>query len=362
MTPYSIGIKLPKYRVSTGQFYNTVIPGYQYLFRQLNSLCRDFQIFMIVLAYRIRSTLTAQVSSIEHNSGIVRYRRNDGIAPALTNGALESQIQCPLLEPWEHKLCMTVWKQIWGKQNRMVKLLQEITMVRPYHSKYRSNAETVLFHDFSKLANADGHPQAMIYSWTMKSSSKRNTCAGTEACTVKDETACLLYVECAVHRMRCLCMVWSSYDTALGCLLGSLTLSRRSDRHWCCTTCDYKVRVRLRHIIKGAPFVGSNFHVVQIITIITFSSEACQNRTINNFSWSEDGQESTSERFKMGKQFLKRYVLRFLWKDARLWQDFNAVASSFQIPGASVSVLSLLLHGAPTQKSHLSRFTLFLGI
>ena len=78
--------KVSKYRVSTDQFYNTVIPGHQYPFRQLNSLCRDFRIMnTVVLA--IGSTLTAQVSSmissIERNSAIVGYRRNYGIVPAL---------------------------------------------------------------------------------------------------------------------------------------------------------------------------------------------------------------------------------------------------------------------------------------
>ena len=54
--------------------------------------------------------------------------------------------------------------------------------------------------------------------------------------------------------------------------------------------------------------------------------------------------------FKVEKQFLKRYVFRFLRKDARLSQDFKVVGSSFQMMGAA------------TEKARLPRFSLVLGI
>ena len=47
---------------------------------------------------------------------------------------------------------------------------------------------------------------------------------------------------------------------------------------------------------------------------------------------------------------MKRYVLRFLRKEARLSQDFNVVGSSFQMMGAA------------TEKTRLPRFSLVLGI
>ena len=84
-------VSISKYRDTIRYWYQTfkvssvdVILGYQYIFRQLNSLCRDFQIYMVVLAYRIYT----YSASIEHNSGIVRYRRNYGIVPALTRMSL----------------------------------------------------------------------------------------------------------------------------------------------------------------------------------------------------------------------------------------------------------------------------------
>ena len=50
--------------------------------------------------------------------------------------------------------------------------------------------------------------------------------------------------------------------------------------------------------------------------------------------------------FKVEKQYLKRYVLRFLPKEARLSQDFNVVGSSFQMMGAA------------TEKARLPMFSL----
>ena len=47
---------------------------------------------------------------------------------------------------------------------------------------------------------------------------------------------------------------------------------------------------------------------------------------------------------------MKRYVFRFLRKDARLSQDFKVVGSSFQMMGAA------------TEKARLPRFSLVLGI
>ena len=47
---------------------------------------------------------------------------------------------------------------------------------------------------------------------------------------------------------------------------------------------------------------------------------------------------------------MKRYVLRFLRKEARLSQDFNVVGSAFQIMGAA------------TENARLPRFSLVLGI
>ena len=47
---------------------------------------------------------------------------------------------------------------------------------------------------------------------------------------------------------------------------------------------------------------------------------------------------------------MKRYVLRFVRKEARLSQDFNVVGSSFQMMGAA------------TEKARLPRFNLVLGI
>ena len=47
---------------------------------------------------------------------------------------------------------------------------------------------------------------------------------------------------------------------------------------------------------------------------------------------------------------MKRYVFRFLRKDARLSQDFKVVGSSFQMMGAA------------TEKARLPRFSLVVGI
>ena len=47
---------------------------------------------------------------------------------------------------------------------------------------------------------------------------------------------------------------------------------------------------------------------------------------------------------------MKRYVLRCLWKEARLSQDFNVVGSSFQMMRAA------------TKKARLPGFSLVLGI
>ncbi len=51
-----------------------------------------------------------------------------------------------------------------------------------------------------------------------------------------------------------------------------------------------------------------------------------------------------------GKAILKRYVSRFLRREARLSQDFNVVGSSFQRMGAA------------TEKARLPRFSLIMGI
>ena len=52
------------------------------MFRQLNSLCRDFKIYMVVLAYRIY-TYSASIG-YRTQFCIVRYRTNYGIVPALS--------------------------------------------------------------------------------------------------------------------------------------------------------------------------------------------------------------------------------------------------------------------------------------